>query len=54
VENPFSEYSSSPTYGPARLRNGTSSMITTEKRRDIVLSCVAACLIVAIVAVMAS
>ena len=53
-ESPFSEYSSSPTYGSARLGNGTSSMITTEKRRDIVLSCVAACLIVAIVAVMAS
>jgi hypothetical protein len=29
-------------------------MITTEKRRDIVLSCVAACLLVAIVVVMAS
>ena len=38
----------------ARLRNGTPSMTTTEKRRDIVLSCVAACLIVALVAVMAS
>jgi hypothetical protein len=29
-------------------------MTTSEKRRDIALSCVAACLIVAIVAVMAS
>ena len=51
---PFSECSSSLAYGPARLRNGTPFMTTTDKRRDIVLSCVAACLIVAIVAVMAS
>jgi hypothetical protein len=29
-------------------------MSTTEKRRDLVLSCVAACLIVALVMVMAS
>ena len=29
-------------------------MTTTEKRRDIVLSCVAACLLLAIVMVMAS
>jgi hypothetical protein len=50
---PFSERSPSPAYGPPATSRDTS-MTTIEKRRDIVLSCVAACLLVAIVMVMAS